>query len=101
MVAGAGNRNQGTSGRSDVMRLRSTGLGRTEVEAELAEIKKVDDLVIFFVNTTKPIRWRTRMGFQQRDLRELVFVLLRLRNMLFILKALFFGRKEVSRTKDF
>ena len=101
MVAGARNRDQSTSGRSDVMRLRSTGLGRTEVEAELAEIKKVDDLVIFFVNTTKPVRWRTRMGFQQRDLRELVFALLRPRNTLFILKALFLRWKEVSRTKDF
>ena len=101
MVAGAGNRDQSASGRSDVMRLRSTGLVRTEVEAELVEIKKVDDLVIFFVNTVKPVRWRARMGFQQRDLRELVLVLLKPRNLLFILKALFFGWKEVSRTKDF
>jgi hypothetical protein len=83
------------------MRLRSTGLGRTEMEAELVNIKKVDDLVIFFVNTTKPVKWRTRMGFQQRDLRELVLVLLRPRNLLFILKGLLFGRKEVPRTKDF
>jgi hypothetical protein len=71
------------------------------MEAELVNIKKVDDLVIFFVNTTKPVKWRTRMGFQQGDLRELVLVLLRPRNLLFILKALFFGRKEVPRTKDF
>ena len=71
------------------------------MEAELVNIKKVDDLVIFFVNTTKPVKWRTRMGFQQRDLRDLVLVLLRPKNLLFILKALFFGRKEVPRTKDF
>jgi len=83
------------------MRLRSTGLGRTEMEAELVNIKKVDDLVIFFVNTTSPVKWRTRMGFQQKDLRQLVLVLLRPKNLLFILKALLFGRKEVPRTKDF
>ena len=34
------------------MRLRSTGLGRTELEGELVGVKIVDDLVIFFVNTT-------------------------------------------------
>ena len=83
------------------MRLRSTGLGRTEMEAELVDIKKVDDLVIFFVNTISPVKWRTRMAFQERDLRNLVLVLFRPRNLLFILKALFFGRKEVPRTKDF
>ena len=38
------------------MRLRSTGLGRTEVEGEVVNIKKVDDLVIFFVNVTKPVK---------------------------------------------
>ena len=83
------------------MRLRSTGLGRTEMEAELVNIKKVDDLVIFFVNTTNPVKWRTRMGFQQKDLRQLVLVLLRPKNLLFILKALLLGWKEVPRTKDF
>ena len=71
------------------------------MEGEVVKIKKVDDLVIFFVDTTAPVKWRTRMGFQQGDLRELVLVLLRPRNLLFILKALFFGRKEVPRTKDF
>ena len=50
------------------MRLRSTGLGRTELEADIIDIRKVDDLVIFFVNTTNPVKWRTRMGFQERDL---------------------------------
>ncbi|OGO44574.1 MAG: hypothetical protein A2Z05_02705 [Chloroflexi bacterium RBG_16_60_22] len=83
------------------MRLRSTGLGRTEMKAELVNIKKVDDLVIFFVNTTSPVKWRTRMGFQERDLRDLALMLLKPRNLLFILKAIFLGRNEVPRTEDF
>ena len=83
------------------MRLRSTGLGKTELEADLISIKKVDDLVIFFVNITKPVKWRARMGFQERDLRELALALLRPRNLLFIFKALFSGRKEVPRTENF
>ena len=83
------------------MRLRSTGLGRTEMEADLIQIKKVDDLVVFFVNTSKPVKWRTRMGFQERDLRDLILQLLRPRNMLFVLKALLFQSKLVSRTENF
>ena len=83
------------------MRLRSTGLGRTEMEADLIQIKKIDDLVVFFVNTSKPVKWRTRMGFQERDLRDLILQLLRPRNMLFVLKALLFQSKMVSRTENF
>ena len=83
------------------MRLRSTGLGKTELEAELVDVKKVGDLVIFFVNTTKPVKWRTRMGFQERDLRALFLAILRPGNLLFIFKALFSGRKEVPRTENF
>ena len=83
------------------MRLRSDGLGRTELEADIVDIKKVDDLVIFFANTTKPVKWKTRMGFQERDLRDLILALLRPRNLRFILGALFFSRKKVTRTEDF
>ena len=54
------------------MRLKSTGLGRTELEGEIVNIKKVNDLVIFFVDITKPVKWHTRMGFQEKDLRELI-----------------------------
>ena len=71
------------------------------MEGEVVIIKKVDDLVIFFVDTTAPVKWRTRMGFQQRDLRDLVRAILKPKNLSFILRALFFGRKEVPRTKDF
>ena len=64
-------------------------------------VEKVDDLVIFFVNVTRPVKWHARMGFQEKDLRGLVLALLKPRNLLFVFKALFFGRKEVPRTEDF
>jgi hypothetical protein len=86
------------------MRLRSTGLGNTELEAKIVNVKKVDDLVIFFVDVTKPVKWHTRMGFQERDLRELVLGLLKPKNLLFVSKALLallFGRKKLSRTENF
>ncbi len=83
------------------MRLKSTGLGRTELEGEIVKVKKVDDLVIFFVDITKPVKWHTRMGFQEKDLKELILALLKPKNLSFVLKALFFGRNEVPRTKDF
>ena len=71
------------------------------MEAEVVRIKKVDDLVIFFANTTAPVKWRVRMAFQEKDLRDLFWQMLRPRNVMFILKAVFFGKKDVPRTKDF
>jgi len=83
------------------MRLRSTGLGRTELEAEVAAVKKVDDMVIFFAKVTKPVKWRIRMGFQERDLRVLFWAILRPRNLWFIIKALIFCRRNGSITENF
>ena len=70
------------------MRLRSDGLGKTELEAEIVDIKKVDDLVIFYADTTKPVKWRLRMGFQEKDLRSLVLSAMRPGNLWFIFKSL-------------
>jgi hypothetical protein len=83
------------------MRLRSTGLGRTELEAEVATAKKVDDMVIFFAKVTKPVKWKLRMGFQEKDLRALFWAVLKPRNLWFIIKALTFTRKNVSTTENF
>ena len=83
------------------MRLRSTGLGKTELEADIVNIKKVHDLLIFFVNTNSPVKWQTRMAFQEKDLRDLIRALLKPRNLFFVLKALLFNRKGASRIVDF
>ena len=76
-------------------------MGRTELEAEVATVKKVDDMVIFFAKVTKPVKWKLRMGFQEKDLRALFWAILRPRNFWFILKGLTFSRKKVSTTENF
>ena len=90
------------------MRLRSTGLGRTEVEGELIDIRRVQDVLIFFVNTTKPVKWRTRMAFQEKDLRYMVWSFLKMKNLWFIIRSLFsllldfaMGQKEMQKTDNF
>ena len=59
------------------MRLRSTGLGKTELEAKITDVRRVDDVVIFYMTTTKPVRWRVRMAFQEQDLRSLIGAILK------------------------
>ena len=83
------------------MRLRSTGLGKTELEAEIVDAKRIDDIVVIYINTTKPVKWRTRMGLQETDLRNLVRFVFRRNNLSYIIRALLPGKKKVSRTESF
>jgi hypothetical protein len=83
------------------MRLRSTGLGKTELEAKIEEVKKVDDVVIFYVRTSKPVKWKVRMAFQQQDLRDLVKAILKPKNLCYILRALFSKEEKVPRSETF
>ena len=83
------------------MRLRSTGLGKTELEAKIEEVKKVDDVVIFYMRTSKPVKWRVRMAFQQQDLRNLVKAVLKPKNIGYILRSFFSSEKKVPRTETF
>jgi len=70
------------------MRMRSTGLGKTELKAHVSGIEKVDDSIVFKVKTTAPVRWEVRNLFQQKDIPRLVALLLKPANILFIIKAL-------------
>jgi len=83
------------------MRLRSTGLGKTEPEGEVISVKKVDDVLIFYVDIVKPVKWYTRMAFQEKDLRDLVKAMLKPRNLWFIIRALFSSAEKVRRTETF
>ena len=83
------------------MRMRSTGLGKTELEATIQDVKRLDDAVVFYVNTTKPVRWRVRMVFQEQDMRVLFKAIMKPKNLLFILRSLFSDDEKVKRTDSF
>ena len=81
--------------------MRSTGLGKTELEATIQDVKRLDDAVVFYVNTTKPVRWRVRMVFQEQDMRVLFKAIMKPKNLLFILRSLFSDDGKVKRTDSF
>lgn len=83
------------------MRLRSTGLGKTELEGKIVDVKRIDDIVVFYVDVIKPVKWRTRMAFQERDLRSLVFAVLKPKNLRYIVKSFFSDQEKVPRTETF
>ncbi len=83
------------------MRLRSTGLGKTELEANIVEVKRVNDTVLFIANTNKPVKWKARMVFQQEDLRKLFFNVMKPRNFWYVVRALMNSKRRYARTETF
>lgn len=70
------------------MRFRSTGLGKTELEAEPIGLEPVDDLLILHVQTTNPVRWRIRAGIQRKDVFKLIRLALTPRVIKYFIKYL-------------
>ena len=70
------------------MRLRSTGLGKTELKAECAELKVKDGSLVMTLKTTEPVQWRIRAAMQPSDIRRVIGLLLRGQILLYLLRSL-------------
>ncbi|MBI4763723.1 MAG: hypothetical protein HY787_03865 [Deltaproteobacteria bacterium] len=75
------------------MKLTSAGLGKTELDAVIVGMKKVDDVILLAVDVTKPTKWHTRMGLQEKDLRILAWQILKPGNFWFIIRSLLSKQK--------
>lgn len=73
------------------MLMRSTGLGKAELVAEIISIRRQGDYLIMELQTTKPVRWKIRGGLSHKDLRMLLRAMLKLSvlSFLFNLRAWF------------
>ena len=54
------------------MLMRSTGLGKAELVAEIVAIKRQGDFLIMEMRTLEPVRWKIRGGVSHKDLRVLL-----------------------------
>ncbi len=54
------------------MRMRSTGLGQTELIGNLDEIKREGDYLVMSIRTVEPVVWKVRTGIDGKDLRDLI-----------------------------
>ena len=82
------------------MLMRSTGLGKAELVAEIVGLKRQGDYLIMELQTTKPVRWKIRGGLSHKDLRMLIKAMMQLSvlSFLFNLRAWF---KEPTHPGDF
>jgi hypothetical protein len=89
-----------TQGPRGAMLMRSTGLGKAELVAEIVGLKRQGDYLIMELHTTKPVRWKIRGGLSHKDLRMLLKAMLKLSVISFLLnlRAWF---KEPAHPGDF
>ena len=82
------------------MRLKSTGLGATELFGDLTGMEKNMTGVLMLVKINKPVVWRVRVLLQQKDLRKLILMLLKPANVWFMIKALLFNPKPEAQVTN-
>ncbi len=82
------------------MLMRSTGLGKAELVAEITGLKRQGDYLIMELQTTKPVRWKIRGGLSHKDLRILIRAMMKLSVLSFLcdLRAWF---REPTHPGDF
>ncbi len=72
------------------MRMRSTGLGKTELVAEVEDLKRMGDFLILVVQTSSPVKWKVRAAMDRRDLFRLLGFMFKWSNIKYVL----FGPKK-------
>jgi hypothetical protein len=75
------------------LRFRSTGLGKTMLEGEPADIQIVDDMLVMHIQSTTPVRWRIRAALSFRGLLKVVKMAMKPS----VLKFILFGFKTLKK----
>ncbi len=70
------------------MRMRSTGLGRTELVGAFEGISRNGDYLILSVRTTAPVKWHVRTALSRKDAIQMLKLVLRPKTLLFFLSCL-------------
>ena len=91
------------------MIIRSTGLGRTELEGYVESIQAEEDYLIIGMRTTEPVKWHVRVATNFPDLFKITLLLITTRKGWgFMIRQTFksimrpFKRdKSLKRPKDF
>ena len=77
------------------LRFRSTGLGKTMLQGEPADIQIVDDMLVMHIQSTTPVRWRIRAALSYRGLLKMIKMGLKLA----VIKFVLFGFTTIKNPK--
>ena len=85
------------------MRVRSTGLGETEMVLGIKQITRAGDCLILQGQSSAPVKWKIRMAASYRDMWNIVRMLVFSPNIFFLLAKTFGFKKDdnIAWPKDF
>lgn len=82
------------------MRIKSTGLGKTELIGHIENIKRVDDYLVVSMRTAEPVRWHVRIALTPKDIRQMIRAGLSGSNVVYVLSKLF-DKREAAPLKEY
>ena len=71
------------------MRMRSTGLGKTELIGKVDDLTCVGDYLVLHVRTLEPVRWHVRAALNLGEMIKVLVLVLKPRNLIFALTHIF------------
>jgi hypothetical protein len=83
------------------MLARSTGLGKSMLQAELKNLAPTDDLLILHLDTSEPEGWHLRAAMQLEDIPALIKGFCKPAIIMFLIRSLFFPKKNPREPKEF
>ena len=70
------------------MRMKSTGLGKTELVGKLENVNLMEDHLIFSVRTSEPVKWHIRVAIDNKDIKMVLGQLIRFKILKYLLLSL-------------
>jgi hypothetical protein len=83
------------------MLFRSTGLGKTEMAADVEQLQRQGDYLILKVRTTDPVVWKVRVALSFKDIAIVLKSLIRLSVIGFMLSPSQWFKKNAEHPGDF
>jgi hypothetical protein len=71
------------------MRMRSTGLGTTELVGEINTVTQAGDFLVLHVGTIEPVRWHVRAAMSSREMLKIFWLMLKPSTIFFMFIHLF------------
>lgn len=78
------------------MRLRSTGLGKTELVADIVDLKREGDYLVLNIKVIEPTKWRVKAGMSFGDLARLFVQMFKPANLGYLIVGAFKYRNPKS-----
>ena len=78
------------------MRMRSTGLGKTELVAKIEGLKRAGDYLVLDMQVIEPTNWHVRAGLTFNDVIKIAVLILKPSNLAYLFTALLKNKNPQS-----